>query len=194
MSKILIPFFSASGHTRRLARAIAEGCERYCNVTLLDINEMNERSWGLFEEAEGIIFGSPTFMGGVSGQYKMFLDESSYRGFWVKQKLLDKLAAGFTVATYPSGDKLSTLFQLSIFAAQHGMIWVNNSGLGNKVSNSPNEYDEWGCWLGLTATSISDKSKLISDRDVEAGKQFGARFAKAVLRWASSKSVMNENH
>lgn len=61
-------------------------------------------------------------MGSVAGQFKLFLDEFPYRGLWTEQKLVDKVAAGFTVATYPSGDKLNTIIQLSIFAAQFGMI------------------------------------------------------------------------
>ena len=58
-------------------------------------------------------------MGGVAGVFKVFLDESSYKGFWTNQVLANKMAAAFTVATYPSGDKSNTLMQLATFAAQH---------------------------------------------------------------------------
>ncbi len=46
---------------------------------------------------------------------------------WALQSWRDKLAAAFTHSAAPSGDKLGTLTQLAVFAAQHGMIWV---GLG----------------------------------------------------------------
>lgn len=184
MSKIVIPFYSASGHTRRLAEAILGGVKTMSpDACLIDISRLDSNAWKLIEQADGIIFGSPTFMGGVAGQFKLFLDEFSWRGLWTDQHLVDRVAAGFTVATYPSGDKLNTLIQLSIFAAQFGMIWVNNCGLGSKVSKTGDDHNEWGAWLGLMATSVPDKSKLISDTDIKCAEQFGIRFAKTVDRW-----------
>ena len=184
MINIVIPFFSKSGHTKRVAEAICEGVNtstsRGC---LIDISQMTDESWLTLEQAGGVIFGSPTFMGSAAGEYKLFLDETARREFWTGGKFVDKMAAGFTVATYPSGDKLNTIIQLSIYAAQHGMIWVNNTGLGCKVTNDPEEFNEWGCWLGFMATSIADKTKLISDTDVLGAKKFGLRFAKALQRW-----------
>jgi NAD(P)H dehydrogenase (quinone) len=92
------------------------------------------------------------------------------------------MAAGFTVATYPSGDKLNTLIQMSVFAAQSGMIWVNNSGLGEKLSGK-DIGNSCGSWLGYMATSICDKDKLIDDSDKIGALKFGKRFAQAVKRW-----------
>ena len=182
--KIVIPYFSKSGHTKRLAQAILAGTkEIIADSQLIDVTTIKESDWSNLEKADGIIFGSPTFMGSAAGQYKLFLDETAYRGFWTGHKLVDKMAAGFTVATYPSGDKLNTIMQLSIYAAQHGMIWVNNCGLGSKVSGESSDYNECGSWLGLMATSIPDKSKLISDADVSHATAFGRRFAKSVQRW-----------
>ena len=37
----------------------------------------------------------------------------------------DKIAAGFTNSGSRSGDKLATLIQLALFAARHGMHWIN---------------------------------------------------------------------
>jgi NAD(P)H dehydrogenase (quinone) len=184
MSKIAIPYYSRSGHTQRLAEAVLEGAHRVASEsTLIDVCNITDDQWKLLQDADGIIFGSPTFMGGVAGEYKLFMDESAYRGFWTGGVLVDKMAAGFTVATYPSGDKLSTLIQLAVFAAQYGMIWVNNSGVGSKVSKSALDANTWGSWLGLMATSVPDKSKLVSDTDISSAKKFGERFARAVKRW-----------
>ncbi len=183
--KVVIPYYSASGHTQKLAEVILEGVKSInTNVHLIDISKITEHDWESLQTAEGIILGSPTYMGGVAGAFKTFLDESSYRGFWVKQLLVDKMAAGFTVATYPSGDKLNTLMQLAIFAAQHGMIWVNNAGLGSKVSAEDNQTNENGSWLGLMATSISDKKNFISASDKRTAFLFGERFARSLERWA----------
>tara|TARA_A100001015_G_scaffold37020_1_gene40778 strand:- start:3111 stop:3365 length:255 start_codon:yes stop_codon:yes gene_type:complete len=42
--------------------------------------------------ADGIIFGLPTFMGGIAGKYKLFLEEMAYRGYSQQQKLVNKMA------------------------------------------------------------------------------------------------------
>lgn len=185
LPKIVIPFYSGSGHTHRVAEKILDGVKTInTNAHLIDISKITEQDWDSFETADGVILGSPTYMGGVAGAFKIFLDESSYRGFWVKQRLMNKMAAGFTVATYSSGDKLNTLMQLAIFAAQHGMIWVNNAGLGSKVSSEDKQSNENGAWLGLMATSIPDKENMISDSDKRTARLFGERFAKSLERWA----------
>ena len=185
MTQIAIPYFSCNGHTLRLAKAIQEGIQPIINeVTLIDVTNMHEHSWQTLVMADGIIFGSPTFMGGIAGKYKLFLEEMAYRGYWQQQKLVNKMAAGFTVATYASGDKLNTLINLAIHAAQYGMIWVNNCGIGSKVANDPEQRNKDGAWLGLMATSIADKSKLIDASDIKTAISFGLRFAKAVKRWS----------
>lgn len=188
MPKIVIPYFSASGHTRKLAQAIYDGASSINpNVILIDICKIKTSDWQTIETADGLIFGAPTFMGSLAGEFKLFLDQSSSRGLWTKKVFINKLAAGFTVAGYPSGDKLNTMIQLAIYAAQHGMIWVNHCDVGIKVSSNSKTYNQNGAWLGLMATSISDKSQLISEYDIKDAFYFGARFAKSVNRWNHHK-------
>jgi NAD(P)H dehydrogenase (quinone) len=181
---IIIPYFSKSGHTKKLAEHVLLGVKKFNDkASLIDVENMSDNNWLDLEEAKGIIWGSPTYMGSVAGEFKLFIDDLSDRGFWTEQKLMDKMAAGFTVATYPSGDKLNTLIQLSIFSAQHGMIWVNHNGTGSQVENDPDNKNQWGSWLGLSATSISDKSKLIDASDLKTAECFGERFARCTARW-----------
>jgi NAD(P)H dehydrogenase (quinone) len=181
---IVIPYFSQSGHTKKLAEHVLLGVKELCSeVDLINVEDMSDEKFLQLERAKGIIWGTPTFMGGVAGQFKMFMDRLSENNFWTEQKLADKMAAGFTVATYPSGDKLNTLIQLSIFSAQHGMIWVNNCGVGSKVAGDSENKNQWGSWLGLSATSIPDRSKLIDESDLKTAFYFGKRFAECTLRW-----------
>jgi multimeric flavodoxin WrbA len=61
--------------------------------------------------------------------------EGAFQPRWFEQRWKDKVAAGFTNSASQNGDKLTTLFQLSIFAMQMGMIWVGVSDLpGNNWS------------------------------------------------------------
>jgi len=71
----------------------------------------------------------------------------------------DKIAAGFTNSGSRSGDKLATLIQLALFAAQHGMHWVN-LGLppaNHSTAGSENDLNRLGFWLGAGAQSNTDQ-------------------------------------
>jgi hypothetical protein len=68
--------------------------------------------------ADAIVFGSPTYMGSVSWQFKKFADASSKP--WFAQEWKDKLFAGFTNSASMNGDKFSTLTYLFTLAMQHG--------------------------------------------------------------------------
>jgi len=81
-------------------------------------NDILER----IDASDGVIFGSPTYMGSVSGQMECFFDATAER--WYKRAWVDKVGGAFTVSSGPSGDKFSTLVRMATLAMQHGMIWV----------------------------------------------------------------------
>ncbi len=172
-ARVAIPYCTGSGHARRLAEHVAEGAG---GAALIDVEAMAPGDWARLAAAEAIIFGSPTYMGGPAAAYKAFMDETS--DIWVDQLWKDKIAGGFTVATYPSGDKHATLTQFAVFAAQHGMVWVGQAEIGDRAGINLS-----GDSLGLTATSSRDKALLIDAGDAETARRFGARIAAAALRW-----------
>jgi multimeric flavodoxin WrbA len=67
----------------------------------------NEAGLELADSARVVLFGSPTYMGGPSAQFKAFADASSER--WSQRRWVDKLAGGFTIGASLNGDQLSTL-------------------------------------------------------------------------------------
>jgi NAD(P)H dehydrogenase (quinone) len=76
MSKIVIVFHSGYGHTAKVAQAVAEGA----GGTLLAIDaegNLPDGGWEQLAAADAIVFGSPTYMGSVSWQFKKFADASS---------------------------------------------------------------------------------------------------------------------
>lgn len=183
MANVAITYFSGRGHTRKLADAIALalGAED-CAARLIDVTQISELDWKAMEATDAIIFGAPTYMGSVAAEFKAFMDQSS--DIWTDQRWADKLAAGFTVATFPGGDKLNALMQLSIFAMQHGMVWVGQDQIGAPVNRDQIGINESGVWLGLGATTVRDKSLMVSEGDLETAHRFGKRIARAVRRWS----------
>lgn len=186
MAQIVILYYSERGHTKRLASAIGKGVLSTENsVVLIDISDLNVNTAKLLQQADGVLWGSPTFMGSMAAPMKAFIDNLSKSGLWTSQPLVDKMAGGFTVATYPSGDKLSTLMQFALISAQHGMLWVNHIGVGNRVSGDLVNPNPCGSWLGLMATSSSDKNQLIENDDYLTAVAFGKRFSNVVSRWVN---------
>ena len=178
MPKVVIVYSTGSGHTRRLAEYVAEGAG---GAPMIDVEGMTEADWAILDAADAIVFGAPTYMGSASAPFKAFMDETS--DFYLEQPWADKIAGGFTVGSYPAGDKLSTIIQFAVFASQHGMIWVGQAEIGGRLSEDQAEIDVDGHNLGLAATSSEDKEKLIDPGDAETARRYGARIARAAARW-----------
>ena len=143
---------SAHGNTGHIARLVADGAATVpgVQVTLLQAGDLTPSPEQLLAY-DGFVFGSPTYLGGVSAPFKAFMDATGR--LWKSHALKGRLAAGFTVSALPSGDKQSTLMSMFVFAMQHGMVWVGNPILPEQHRGAP--YDEaanrLGSWSGLMA-------------------------------------------
>ena len=186
MKKIVIVFHSGYGHTAKVANAIVDGASAVSETStmLLPIDENGEigdAQWAILDDADAIVFGSPTYMGMASWQFKKFADASSQR--WFNQGWKNKMAAGFTNSASLNGDKHSTLHYFITLAMQHAMIWV---GLGQMPSNDKaatrEDINYMGSYSGLMTTSPSDASVEESppEGDIKTAKLFGQRIAEAV--------------
>ena len=103
MSKsIVIVFHSGYGHTRKIAEAVAEGSRGHLLAIDADGN-LPDDAWDRLAAADAIVFGSPTYMGNVSWQFKKFADQSSK--VWFTQGWKDKLAAAVGTGLMPSNAK-----------------------------------------------------------------------------------------
>ncbi len=183
MTSIAIVFHSGYGHTRKQAEAVRSGAASVPGVEarLVQIDaegNLPEAAWKNLNEADAIIFGTPTYMGSVSWQFKKFADASSKP--WFTQAWKDKIAAGFTNSATINGDKLSTLTYLFTLAMQHGMIWVGTGMMpANTKAATRNDVNYLGAFSGLMAQSPSDASPEEGPLpgDLETAQRFGARVA-----------------
>lgn len=192
MKRIAIVHHSAHGHTEHIARQIRAGCNGESGVVadILRAEELVAAPEQLCDY-EGIVLGSPTYLGGVSGPFKSFMDATG--GMWRRQSLKGKLAAGFTVSSLPAGDKQSTLLSLFVFSMQHGMLWMGNPILPEQHVGVP--YDEaanrLGSWSGLMAQAgHASAPDAFVPGDVKTARLFGSNFAHTLLRL----SVEEEGH
>jgi len=175
--KVAIVFDSGYGHTEVIAKKIAEGfTEKNLKADTISVKKLNEDPANLLilDEYDGIIFGSPTYMGTVSADFKKFMDASS--SAWFGQKWKDKIAAGFTNSGSLSGDKLNTLVTLCTFACQHSMVWVSQGIFPN------GELNRLGSWVGLMTQSDNASPEITPpESDRKYAVEFGKRIATFML-------------
>ncbi len=184
MTKIAVVFHSGYGHTLRVAQAVADGA----NAELLTIDadgNLPESAWTTLNEADAIIFGTPTYMGGPSWQFKKFADASSKA--WFTGAWKDKVFGGFTNSASFSGDKQVTLIYLQTLASQQGGIWVS---LGQMPSNTKaatrNDLNNLGGSVGVLVQSPSDASPAeMSQGDLDTAKNYGKRVADITAKFKS---------
>jgi len=192
MSFIAIVYHSGYGHTAKQAEGVARGALSVAGATaaLVKVEDI-DRHWADLEKADAIVFGSPTYMGSASAPFKAFMDASSK--VWFSQGWKDKLAAGFTNSSSQSGDKLATLQQFAVFAAQHGMIWI---GLGlmpgnNSSAGGIDDLNRLGSFLGAMAQSNADQGpeQGPTPADLKTAEHLGRRVAEATERWGRAAVV-----
>lgn len=184
--KIAIVYHSVTGTTAQLADAVAAGCNFVCEASAVllriegsDISQGRYHNKDLLQsidQADAVIFGSPTFMGTVSAQFKAFADATSDE-YWGKQLWADKIAAGFTVGTSYCGDTLHSLHYLQILAAQHGMLWAGLDLAGAGDAKAPNRL---GAQAGVIVRAVDS---AIEECDRQTGFYLGQRVARLVGRF-----------
>jgi len=168
MTTIGLVYFTNTDVTGQLIQAMVEeleACECKLVVHKIEGHQIKDGRFkhpALFDElhaCDAIIFGSPTYMGGVSAQFKAFADATS--DFWADQKWAGKLAAGVTSGTGLNGDQSSTLAYMQVFAGQHGMLWVN---LDATYHDNVKGVNRLGCHAGVTAQTLDS---TVNDTDLK---------------------------
>jgi NAD(P)H dehydrogenase (quinone) len=195
MTAIAIVYFSGSGHTHLMAEAVAAGASKVAGsqVELLRITGeqvvngrwQDDATMEKLSQADAIIFGTPTYMGGVAAQFKAFIDAAS--NAWLSQQWKDKIAGGFTHSSSLSGDKQGTLLYLSINAAQHSMVWIGVGDLPSSYVGKDDGLNRLGSFLGVMGHSSLDMSgapATIDSGDRLTAETYGQRIAEATQRWA----------
>jgi len=184
MHKLAVIYHSAHGHTEHIAKQVAQGGRAVPGVEVHilkadDAARTPERLLGF----HGLVFGSPTYLGGVSGCFKSFMDSTGR--LWRSQQLRGKLASGFTVSSLPAGDKQSTLLSMFVFAMQHGMIWIGNPIIPEQHAGVPYEQaaNRLGSWSGLMAQAGHAAAADSFDAgDIKTARMFGRNFSEMLHR------------
>jgi len=138
MSNILVLYYSKQGSTRKLAEEAAYGIEQSGDHqailrTVPDISATNSQSDFVipetgspyvsiddFNQADGLMLGSPAYFGNMCAQMKFFLDQTS--SSWLAGKMIGKPAAVFSSSSSLHGGQESVLLSMMLPLLHHGMI------------------------------------------------------------------------
>jgi len=117
VAKILIVYDSKTGHTEKMAFAVAEGA-RQVNGVDVDVKKVNRTNLGDLRGADGIILGSPTYYGQMSAKLKALIDKS----LKIHGKLEGKVGAAFTSSGGTASGAETTLLSILQAMLVHGMV------------------------------------------------------------------------
>ncbi len=190
MPQIAVVYFSHTDVTGQLARALVTGLQSVKGVDVLEYKIYGHNIVeGRFVDHEtltrlstydAIVFGTPTYMGGASAQFKAFADATSE--LWCDQEWSGKVAAGFTSGSAPNGDQSSTLQYLVTFSSQHGMFWV---GLDSAHGYKDHGINRLGCQLGVVALSPDG---TVNEVDRDSAQYLGVRVAQHTVQLTHKNS------
>jgi NAD(P)H dehydrogenase (quinone) len=193
--RIAVIYYSATGTTYQLARAIANGARSAgAEVRLRKVKELapeeairSNEGWAAHSEetrdlpeatmddvewADAVIFGTPTRYGLPSAQLKQFIDQSG--PLWAEGKLVDKVVSSFCSASTPHGGQETTLTALNNTFYHWGCIIVSPGYAAAVQFEAGNPYG---------ASFTSENGTLDPDRLAIASARFqGERVARTTAR------------
>jgi len=192
-TKILVLYHSAYGHIETLAGEIASGAGAVSGVEVtvkrvpetMPEDAMKAAHMKLDQKApvaspdelgdyDGVIFGTPTRFGNMSGQMRNFLDQTG--GLWQKGALAGKPGSVFTSTGTGAGNE-TTITSFHNTLLHHGMVIV---GLPYAVGNELFDISELrgGTPYGASTYAGADGSRQPSEKERSLARKQGAHVAR----------------
>ena len=188
MKKILVLYYSRTGHTEKMARSIATGVEMIdgCESVLRsapelktslekeDIPQIAESGAPYiklsdFEEASALILGSPTRFGNMAAPLKHALDQTG--GLWMSGGLVGKPAAVFTSTGSMHGGQETTLTSMMLPLLHQGMLIVGLPYTESSLMQTTTGGTPYGASHYAGAQSDRDLDKIEKSLCVALGKR-----------------------
>jgi NAD(P)H dehydrogenase (quinone) len=121
MTRILICYFSKTGHTKEMAATIAEGARlKGCEVVVQDVGGTAVDD---LLKSDAIILGSPTYYGTMAYPVKKLLDESVE----IHGKLEGKIGGAFSSSGMLGGGNETTVHSILDALLIHGMVVLGSA-------------------------------------------------------------------
>lgn len=193
--RILILFYSLTGHTAKLAQFVAEGAKEIegAQVSIKQVPELltekffeekpelkkmkqafNEVPTATLEDltsSDGVAFGTPVHFGSFASQLKQFIDQLS--PVFVEGTMVGKPAAFFTSSGSTHGGEEAALISLMIPLLNLGMLPI---GVPYPIQGEGSDFDA-GSPYGAVYVSGHKGDKEISEGDIKIARVLGKRLS-----------------
>lgn len=198
--RILIVYYSMTGHVFRLARAVAQGAGEVegAEVSLKTVEELlpkeiiekNPAIKKAKEEqkdipiatnddliqADAVLFGSPTRYGNMCAQLRNFLDKTG--PLWGKGQLAGKPAGVFCSTGTMHGGQETTLISMMFTLLHHGMIIVGIPYTEEKLNTT----QRGGSPYGASSVSGPKGDQFPNEDELYLAKALGKRVAEVAKK------------
>lgn len=125
MASVLIVYFSRTGNTEEMAKAVEKGLRS--EGVEVNRKRVEEIHVDKLKDFDGVIIGSPTYFGTMATEIKKFIDESiKYFG-----KLDGKAGGAFSSCGGLGGGAETTVLDILKALLIHGMVIQGTSGGGH---------------------------------------------------------------
>ena len=204
MVRVKVIFYSLYGHVWRLAEAVAEGAGEVGGVeaALYQVPEtlaaqsiekmgateakkafadVAEASMETLEEADAVIFGTPTRFGNMCGQMRTFLDRSGK--LWLSGALIGKPASVFTSSNTQHGGQESTILTFMVTLLHQGMVVVGTP-YSEKRQMTTTEITG-GSPYGASTIAGADGSRLPTENELAIARFQGRHVAEIAKKLAT---------
>ncbi len=169
--RVLVAYFSKTGHTETLARAVADGVRSVPGATAV-LKKTAEVTDDDLLGADAIIVGTPVYNGGVAADVKQFIER------WPFGRLRDKVGAAFCTGGGLSAGQESALLDLLRSMLVFQFVIVGG--------------DTWQAAFGASAVTEEGRQKDQPGVDEAAkarGRGLGAHVARVAARLKASKTL-----
>ena len=174
--KLLVVVASATGRTRSLAEAAAEGAAGAgAEVALRAAADATPED---LLAADAILLGSGVHMGGVASEMSAFFERAA--PLWLQGKLVGKLGAAFTsCGEGVGGGGELTLLRLLAFLAENGCLLVP---FHNRLDGFRRAGSHWGV-LARSNPDGAGAGPGPTEDDLAAARAQGRFLAECAARW-----------
>jgi NAD(P)H dehydrogenase (quinone) len=176
--KVLVVVASATGRTRRMADALAEGATSAgAEVRVLDAADASADD---LVAADAIALGSGVHMAGIASPMRALFERSA--PLWLEGRLAGRLGAAFVSAGQGGrgGGELA-LLSLLAFLAENGLLLVP---MHNRLAGFREAGFHWG---PLVATNPAGGEPGPTDAQLAACRAHGRHLAECTARWLAGR-------
>jgi len=155
---VLVLYYSKTGNTKALAKAIAEGVNSISGTKAI-LRSTAQVTKDEFLSAKGIIAGSPVYFGGMAAELKKIFDDFVS----CRKRSEGKIGAAFATAANVSGGKETTMLSIHQSLLIYGMVITGDplSATGHYGTSCVGEPDEStkenGAKLGARVAELVQK-------------------------------------